>query len=80
MNENSFQIKPVNSDNDKFVIVIGQFKVSNKEFPTAAAAAKYLKTKPWEIILNVAALIAKATFIEGNEKFNNQEPKQHGIN
>lgn len=79
MNE-AFQIKPVNSDNDRFVIVVGQFKVSEKEFPTAAEAAKYLKTKPWEIILNVTALIAKATFIEGHEKFNNQNVKENGNN
>ena len=79
MNE-VFQIKPVNSDNDKFVICLGQFKVSEIDFPTKEAAKKYLRSKPWEIIVNTAILAAKATYIEANEKFNNQNSEENGNN
>lgn len=78
----AFEIKPLNSENDKFVIVIGQFRVSELEFPSKIAAAKYLKTKPWEIIFNTATLIAKGIFLEGYEKFinNQQNVKENGNN
>ena len=80
--EQIFQIKPLNSDNDRFVIICGQFKVSNNEFETKDEAMKYLETKPWEIILNTAALIAKGVFLEGYEKFinNNQKSEENGNN
>ena len=79
--EQLFEIKPLNSDNDAFVIIFGQFRISKLEFPTKIAAARYLKTKPWEIIFNVATLIAKGVFLEGYEKFiNNQNVEENGNN
>lgn len=71
-----FQIKPLNSENDKYVIILGQFRVSKLDFPSKIAAVRYLKTKPWEIIFNTATLIAKGVFLEGFDKFINQPNTQ----
>ena len=79
--EHLFEILPLTSDNDKFVIVLGQIRVSKLDFPTKLAAARYLKTKPWEIIFNTATLIAKGVFLEGYEKFiKNQNSEENGNN
>lgn len=40
-----------------YIVAIGNNIISNKQFKTAAEAKKYIKDKPWELIINVAALI-----------------------
>lgn len=80
--ETLFEIKPVDSNNDKFVIVLGQFRISKWEFPTKTEAERYLKSKPWEIIFNTATLIAKGVFLEGYDKLinNNQNSEDNDNN
>lgn len=52
---------------EKFIIVCGNYKVSNEEFENIEEAEEYIKSKPYELIINVTTLIAKFEL----EKLNN---------
>lgn len=47
------------------IILIGKFKVSSKTFKNFEDAEEYLKSKPYEILINVTMLMLK---LQENEK------------
>lgn len=44
---------------DGIVVLCGKFKVSSKTFKTYEEAEEYVKSKPYEILINVAVLMVK---------------------
>lgn len=51
---------------DKFYILVQNYVVSEKTFDTLKQADNYIKSKPWELIINVTSLTQK--IIKQNEK------------
>ena len=41
---------------DKVIIVMGNYKASEKEFDTFEQADEYIETKPYELILNMTLI------------------------
>lgn len=56
-----------NKETNKFTLLVGKYKVSNKEFASIDEANEYVNSKPYELIVNVSCLICKLT---------NEEKKQ----
>lgn len=50
------------------IICVGQHKVSEKQFNSLTAAKKYAEKKTWELICNVASLVAQHTYNELKKK------------
>lgn len=46
----------VNTPNNKHIIVMGNYRVSEKEFDTFEDANEYVNSKPYEIILNMVLI------------------------
>lgn len=50
------------------VICVGQHQVSEIHFNSLTAAKKYVDEKPWELICNVASLVAQHAYNELKQK------------
>lgn len=43
-------ITVVEKENDKYILSLGKYIISEKEFETKTDAIKYIEAKPWELI------------------------------
>lgn len=55
-----------NPDNEKYVILVGNQLVTNKKFDTEEDAITYLEEKPYEIIMNLMAIVIKFELLHHN--------------
>ena len=53
---------------DKYRIALGEHWVTKQIFDTPEEAQKYINSKPWELLMNVAAVMAKFVNSELNNK------------
>lgn len=61
-----FGIFTIAEKEEKFFVLVRNYVVSAKEFDTLKQAQNYIKSKPWELIINVSCLMQK--LIKDNEK------------
>ena len=47
----------VKMPNEKHIIVMGQYRVSKKEFDTVKEAEMYITARPWELIINITQIM-----------------------
>ena len=50
------------------VICVGNYQVSGKTFKTITEAKNYVNNYSWELICNIASLVAQQTYKQLNEK------------
>ena len=48
-----------NTENQKCMIAVGNAIIVDKEFENENEAAKYIKDKPWDLILNTCAMFTQ---------------------
>ena len=54
-----FKIRPLSAENDKFIITLGNNRVSGRIFENQIEAAKYIESKPWDLITSLIIMIIK---------------------
>ena len=47
----------VKTQNDKFIITSGKYRMSKHEFNTMEDAENYIMSRPWELIINLINII-----------------------
>lgn len=52
------------------IILVGKFRVSRKAFKTFEEADEYIKARPYEILINVTALMVKLNQEDEKQKQN----------
>lgn len=55
---------------NNIIICVGQHRVTEKQFNSLKEAKMYVDDKSWELICNVASLVAQHTFNELKKKEN----------
>lgn len=66
--ENLFRIVPCNTEESEFVVAIGNRMASEKKFTTRTAAERYIKSRPWELIVSAMFACSEAMYNEIKEK------------
>ena len=54
-----FKIRPLSAESDKFIITLGNNRVSGRIFENKIEAAKYIEDRPWELIMALILIIIK---------------------
>ena len=54
-----FKIRPLSAESDKFIITLGNNRVSGRIFENRIEAAKYIESKPWDLITSLVLMIIK---------------------
>lgn len=66
-----FGIVPTDESSEKFTIIIGDGRATNKVFSSEIEAKQYIAEKPWELIASTATFIA-TKIVEENERKNSK--------
>lgn len=53
---------------DKYRIALGEHWATKEVFQTPEEAQKYINLKPWELLMNMAAVMAKFVYNEINKQ------------
>ena len=54
-----FKIRPLSAESNKFIITLGNNRVSGRIFENKIEAAKYIESKPWDLIMSLTIMIIK---------------------
>lgn len=54
-----FKIRPLSAESDKFIITLGNNRVSGRIFENRIEAAKYIASKPWDLITSLIIMVIK---------------------
>ena len=60
-----------------YIITIGNNVVSREKFKTLTKAKQYINSKPYELLINTACLIAYQTIKEQNKNENQPQQNEH---
>lgn len=66
--ENLFRIVPCNTEESEFVITIGNRMATSKKFTTRTAAERYVKSRPWDLIVAACFACSEAMYFEKNKQ------------
>ena len=54
-----FKIRPLSAESDKFIITLGNNRASGRVFEKRIEAARYIESKPWDLIASLIVMIIK---------------------
>lgn len=74
-----FKIRPLSAESDKFIITLGNNRASGRIFENRIEAAKYIESKPWDLIMALAITIIKNYEKAEEELKKDQENPSNGI-
>lgn len=65
--ENVFVVRPTNTEENDFMITIGNRLATKKRFKTAKAAQLFINKKPWELIATLVFACNEMIKMQENE-------------
>lgn len=78
--EEVFVVRPTNTEENDFMITIGQRLATRKRFRTAKAAQLFINKKPWELIATLIFACYEMIKKEENESKSEQSSESDTIN
>lgn len=70
--EDVFVVRPTNTEENDFMITIGNRLATTKRFKTAKAAQLFINKKPWELIATLVFACFEMTKAQENENQSEQ--------
>ena len=67
-----FKIRPLSAESNKFIITLGNNRVSGRIFENKIEAAKYIESKPWDLIMSLTIMIIK-NYEKAEEELKNEQ-------
>lgn len=75
-----FIVRPTNTEENDFMITIGNRLATTKRFKTAKAAQLFINKKPWELIATLVFACHEMIKIQENENQSEQADKGNSDN